>query len=100
MMENFLLGLFRAEFLTNWLLFRGGVGVSYLEDGDRAADLGSNPGGVVPWFRPNATGLSRCNSGFDTGMAGADVPCAGTDAAGLGTPAWLLSGLGPRAVLC
>ena len=42
MIENFLLGLFRAEFLTNWLFFRGGVGVSYLEDGERAADLECN----------------------------------------------------------
>ena len=99
-MENFLLGLFRAEFLTNCRFFRGGVGVSYLEDGDRAADLGSNPGGVVPGSSPNAAGLSRCNSGLDTGTTGSDAPWAGTDVAFLGTPAWLLSGLGPKAVLC
>ena len=60
-MENFLLGLFRAEFLTNWLLFRGGVGVSYLEDGDRAADLGSRPGGGVV---PGGAQFSRKHFGF------------------------------------
>ena len=105
MIENFLLGLIIAEFLTNWLFFRGGVGVSYFEDGDSAADLGSKPGVVVPGsslnivgFIPEACGLSLCNSGFGAGIAGLDDTCPGFDE----TPIWLLCvtriGLGPRAV--
>ena len=111
-MENFLLGRFRAEFLVNWLFFRGGVGVSYLEDGDRAADLGSKPGGVVPGSSPNISGLifvvcgfSLCSSGFDAGIACWDDNCAGFDAVTKGfdeTPVRLLTcawiGLGPTVV--
>ena len=38
-MENFLLGLLSMLFRTNWFGLNGGVGVSYLDDGESAAEV-------------------------------------------------------------
>ena len=99
-MENFLLGLFRAEFLTNWAPFRGGVGVSYLEEGDSAADLGSNPGGVpyIAGSTSAACEFSLCSSGFVAVDVGFDMIAVGFAASASGVG--LISGLGPSAVRC
>ena len=101
-MENFLLGLFRAEFLTNWAPFRGGVGVSYLEEGDSAADLGSKPGGVpyIAGSTPEACGFSLCISGFGAVDGGFGMIAVGFAASGVGLPSATGSGLGPSAVRC